>query len=146
MENWKARVTSCTVAGELVMKGKENIHKCEVCQVIFKADHYKERHMLIHTGEKPFTFEICRKGFNRTDKLKAHRRIHENIQKPLDPNQFGSQADEKNVLKRTEINNFDDEDPYHLKMDTVKTRLDMMNLKSIPQIFCLILFSFTGWA
>ena len=34
-----------------------------------------KKHTLIHTGEKSYTFEICKKQFTRVDSLKARTLI-----------------------------------------------------------------------
>ena len=42
----------------------------------FKGRYRLIRHMLIHTGAKPFTCDLCPKTFARRENLKIHRRIH----------------------------------------------------------------------
>lgn len=50
---------------------------CPTCDKMFKTEHYLKNHMLIHTGEKPFSCEQCGAAFNRKDKLKRHHLIHD---------------------------------------------------------------------
>jgi len=58
----------------LVEDGRK--YKCPECPATFKTNSHRERHMLIHTGERPFACEICGKSFGRKDKLKKHVQIH----------------------------------------------------------------------
>ena len=57
---------------ELDTDGIERKHRCGECGRTFKEAYHLTRHILIHTGEKPFACSFCEKRFNRKDKLKLH--------------------------------------------------------------------------
>uniref|UniRef100_A0A3B3ZK14 C2H2-type domain-containing protein n=1 Tax=Periophthalmus magnuspinnatus TaxID=409849 RepID=A0A3B3ZK14_9GOBI len=64
-------------------KGEE----CPVCGKVFN-DLWK--HMLLHTGERPFRCSVCRKGFTRVSTLTLHRRIGMDIVGPLERSSSGN--------------------------------------------------------
>ncbi|XP_059179011.1 zinc finger protein ZFP2-like [Physella acuta] len=50
------------------LKSKE----CEICGKAFQGSYRLSRHLLSHTGEKPFQCPICSRCYSRRDKLKLH--------------------------------------------------------------------------
>ncbi|OMJ75694.1 hypothetical protein SteCoe_25101 [Stentor coeruleus] len=49
---------------------------CTVCNKNFKEKHKLRRHMMVHTGEKPFPCSFCGKSFALEYNLKTHMRVH----------------------------------------------------------------------
>ena len=57
------------------MTADENIFKkvnCKYCGRIFACQSYLERHLLQHTGEKPYKCDYCEKRFTRQTTVDKH--------------------------------------------------------------------------
>ncbi|KAM6945092.1 uncharacterized protein PEZ65_002783 [Lycodopsis pacificus] len=57
-------------------KRDSRFFQCDTCEKAFQWKSKLQRHMMIHTGEKPFTCDTCGKRFTRTASLHAHQRVH----------------------------------------------------------------------
>ena len=73
---WHEKEESSSALSATSSKG-EGHHKCEYCNKTFSDTGNFGRHLMTHTGEKPFQCEICYKAFSRKFILQRHMvRIH----------------------------------------------------------------------
>ncbi|XP_049739219.1 zinc finger protein 740 isoform X2 [Elephas maximus indicus] len=49
---------------------------CQHCFGAFRSSYHLKRHILIHTGEKPFECDICDMRFIQKYHLERHKRVH----------------------------------------------------------------------
>jgi KRAB domain-containing zinc finger protein len=54
----------------------EKPYSCTLCGKLFAQSNYLKEHMRVHTGEKPYSCTLCGKSFAQSTHLYQHMRVH----------------------------------------------------------------------
>ncbi|NWS64384.1 ZN148 protein, partial [Chunga burmeisteri] len=70
-----AKILTINEDGSLGLKTHKS-HVCEHCNAAFRTNYHLQRHVFIHTGEKPFQCSQCDMRFIQKYLLQRHEKIH----------------------------------------------------------------------
>eukprot|EP00069_Balaena_mysticetus_P011439 bmy_21276T0 len=71
----KENILTINEDGSLGLKTPKS-HVCEHCNAAFRTNYHLQRHVFIHTGEKPFQCSQCDMRFIQKYLLQRHEKIH----------------------------------------------------------------------
>lgn len=72
------RFNFCVLFSDLMSK-TEGVYRCHVCGKEMKFKQDMEKHIMVHTGEKPFMCKQCGKRFRQKVHLRSHIAIVHNM-------------------------------------------------------------------
>lgn len=56
--------------------GNKGVFPCEVCGKVFSTKQYRDIHLRIHKGEKPYVCTVCNRAFTQRTSLVNHSALH----------------------------------------------------------------------
>lgn len=75
-ERWALHPCTKSDPASSPTKKRKNIHACTICGKMFPSQSKLDRHVLIHTGQRPFKCVLCSKSFRQSTHLKIHQLTH----------------------------------------------------------------------
>ncbi|KAM9305734.1 zinc finger protein 148 [Gastrophryne carolinensis] len=93
-----AKILTINEDGSLGLKIPK-CHVCEHCNAAFRTNYHLQRHVFIHTGEKPFQCSQCDMRFIQKYLLQRHQKIHTG-EKPFHCDECGMRFIQKYHMER----------------------------------------------
>lgn len=90
---------------------REGKHRCSYCSYTSDRKCHVAMHQRTHTGERPFSCEVCKKGFYRADDVETHMRVHTK-EKPFVCDECGQRFNVSSNLARHKKLHSDDAEAH----------------------------------
>ena len=74
--------------------GQAKVYNCCLCGKMLSSFSSLDRHMLVHSGERPFSCEVCGQTFTTNGNMHRHRRTH-NLRDSCESDGSGGSASKK---------------------------------------------------
>ncbi|XP_012278045.1 zinc finger protein 28 isoform X2 [Orussus abietinus] len=72
------KITAASRSKKCKTHKRKDQHTCPECSATFNSPSLLRRHSTVHTGERPYTCEICNRRFSLIEQLNFHRNFHKN--------------------------------------------------------------------
>ncbi|CAN9505452.1 unnamed protein product [Ophioblennius macclurei] len=95
----RSEAKSMMLDGDGGLSPGNKIHICEHCSASFRSSYHLRRHVLIHTGERPFRCSQCNMSFIQKYLLQRHEKIHSG-EKPFSCDQCNMRFIQKYHMER----------------------------------------------
>ena len=79
--------------------GQAKVYHCCLCGKMLSSFSSLDRHMLVHSGERPFSCEICAQTFTTNGNMHRHRRTHNDVRQSCESDGSAGSASKK-IRKR----------------------------------------------
>ena len=113
--------------------GQAKVYNCCLCGKMLSSFSSLDRHMLVHSGERPFSCEVCGQTFTTNGNMHRHRRTH-NLRDSCESDGSGGSASKKMRKRKAPSALMSPIDKISVK-STERPRTDEM---SFPPLKCPI--------
>jgi len=117
----KGQLPECPVCGgrylrlhaHMLIHSENNYkHICSVCKKAFWRSDHLRKHMLVHTGEKPYTCNDCGGHFRTGSHLKTHMAVHIK-ERNYGPCNICGKMFSSSIYLKSHMHTHSEERPYH---------------------------------